>query len=96
MSVEPVGKAMRIIIMLDASLLDRVDRALGTRHTSHSTFLADIACRALRDLADARADERSHHRPAAEPVPSGWSAAPGLQVTTSRQHHRSDAAPIAT
>lgn len=51
--VEPVGKAIRINITLDASLLARVDRAAGARHTSRSAFLADAARRALRDLADA-------------------------------------------
>ena len=51
--VEPVGKAMRINITLDASLLARVYRAAGARHTSRSAFLAYAARRALRDLADA-------------------------------------------
>lgn len=51
--VEPAGKAIRINITLDASLLARVDRAADARHTSRSAFLADAARQALRDLADA-------------------------------------------
>jgi predicted RNase H-like HicB family nuclease len=49
--VKPPGKSVRINITMDKDLVDRVDRVAEAHHQSRSGLLAQLARKALREMA---------------------------------------------